>query len=663
MTTSERALILTPNGRDASVAAALLQEAGLQSTICRDVADLRQGLLDGAGLAIVTEEAFRIGNLRALALWIEHQPPWSDFPFVLLTERGGGPERNPVATRLSLMLGNVIFLERPFHPTTLIGVVQNALRGRRRQYHARAQLEAIRESQDRLTMALRAGHLGTWELDLKSEVLTTSEHCRTHFGRASGEPLPYEELVASIHPDDRERMQAAVRHSIDSGEDYAIEYRVIWPDGSLHWLEAMARVVRDRRGRRMVGVSRDITSQKTAQAELLRFSETLEQQVQERTAELRQKEEALRHSQKMEAIGHLTGGVAHDFNNLLMAVIGNLDLLRRKMPANPQFHRYLDGALQGAQRGAALTQRLLAFARRQALAPEPVDLGRLVEGMRPLIERSLGPLVAIDIRLADHLPPAIVDSNQLELAILNLTVNARDAMPEGGRLTVQLDQARAPAALELAPGTYLRLAVQDTGCGMDKRTLQSAIEPFFSTKELGKGTGLGLSMVHGLAVQLGGTLHLMSEPGAGTTAELWLPVSKTGVNLTEDSTREFADAPRSTILVVDDDALIAMSTVDMLEDLGHTVLEANSGQKALEILQSGIQVDAILTDHAMPGMTGLELATRARELRPGIPILLTTGYADLPAGVASELPRLGKPYQQHDLSEKLAQLLDSPAAI
>ncbi|WP_027132735.1 hybrid sensor histidine kinase/response regulator [Geminicoccus roseus] len=659
MTISERALVFTPTGRDASVAAALLREAGIGSTICCDMEALCHGLAEGAGLAIVTEEAFRTSNLRMVAQWIEQQPSWSDFPFVLLTERGSDTEQNPVAARLSSVLGNVIFLERPFHPTTLIGVVQNALRGRRRQYEARTQLEAIRESEERLSMALKAGHLGTWEYDLATGVLTTSEHCRMNFGRSPDDPFSYEELLESVHPADRARMKAAVRHSITSGDDYLIEYRVVWPDGSLHWIEIRARIIEDGRSRRLIGVSSDITAQKTAQAELLRFSETLEQQVQERTAELRQKEAALRQAQKMETIGQLTGGVAHDFNNLLMAVIGNIDLLRQKIPDSPHLQRYLDGALQGAQRGAALTQRLLAFARRQDLAPEPVDLRLLVEGMHALIERSLGPLISIDLRLADAMPPAIVDSNQLELAILNLTVNARDAMPDGGRLTIELDQRPPPIGLALTPGQYLRLAVRDNGAGMDARTLERAIEPFFSTKEFGKGTGLGLSMVHGLAVQLGGTLNIVSRIGEGTTAELWLPVSEVEVKRGVTSDQEVTAAPSSTILVVDDDALIAMSTVDMLEDLGHTVIDAQSGKQALEILEGGTHVDAIVTDHAMPGMTGAELAMKARELRPDIPILLTTGYADLPAGVGIDLPRLGKPYQQRDLAEKLSKLLNA----
>jgi CheY-like chemotaxis protein len=360
----------------------------------------------------------------------------------------------------------------------------------------------------------------------------------------------------------------------------------------------------------------------------------------------------------METIGQLTGGVAHDFNNLLAAIQGNLELLRKRLPDDPQIRRFIDGALQGTQRGASLTSRLLAFARRQDLKPEPTDLAALLEGMRGLMERSIGPLIAIEMTLAPDLPPAKVDPNQLELAILNLAVNARDAMPEGGRLSVSLDQLDGKkSGLELS-GAFLRLQVTDTGTGMDSQTLKSAIEPFFSTKELGKGTGLGLSMVHGLAVQLGGALQLKSELGKGTTAELWLPISAAPIKEVQHMEPEQASAPQaSVILVVDDDALINMSTVDMIEDLGHTVLEAYSGKEALEILQSGKQIDALVTDYAMPGMTGVELATKAREINPNLPILLATGYADLPSGTTTDLPRLSKPYQQTELANQIGKLL------
>lgn len=773
-------------GRDSVVARSILAEAGIEGEIYRDLPALTRAIADGAGAALVTDEAIRHGDLQALVAWLDDQPAWSDFPFVLLTVRGGGTERNPAAQRLAGLLGNVTFLERPFHPMTLISTVSTALRGRRRQYEARARLEEVREGEDRLRLALQAGRLGSWELDLDTMTLTSSERCKANFGLSPDTSLSYAEMLEQVHPADRTRIQDSVAHAVATGADYAAENRVIWPDGTIHWVELMARVVfgRDGCAHRMVGVSLDITDRKAADAERDRVNELLEQRVAERTTDVerlsleRQRlvstveassdfigvaaldgsllyinragrhmvgltdrdsvtdtaildyllpqdrarfadeimpaamrdgrwagefqfchldtgkpievhldfflirdpatgqpvnfatvtrdlrepkrvEEQLRQSQKMEAIGQLTGGVAHDFNNLLMAVVGNLDLLRRHMPQNPKLLRFIDGAMQGAQRGAALTQRLLAFARRQDLQPQPVDVVQLVQGMTNLLTRSIGPMIELRLEAAPRMPPAQVDPNQLELALLNLAVNARDAMPDGGKLTIALDHSDESRFLhgEVMPGTYVVLRVSDTGAGMDEATLSRAMEPFFSTKGIGKGTGLGLAMVHGLAVQSNGTLRLRSSPGEGTTAEIWLPTSAIPVRQAEPQPTAVAKAGPATILVVDDDALISMSTTAMLEDLGHVALEASSGAKALKILSGETRVDLVLTDYAMPGMTGADLALRIRKSHPGLPVLLATGYADLPDGLNIDLPRLGKPYTQRQLATQIAKLL------
>jgi nitrogen-specific signal transduction histidine kinase len=332
----------------------------------------------------------------------------------------------------------------------------------------------------------------------------------------------------------------------------------------------------------------------------------------------------------MEMIGQLTGGVAHDFNNLLMAVLANLDLLRKHLPDDPRTTRLINGALQGAHRGAALTQRLLAFARRQDLRVEPKNVADLVRGVADLIERSAGAEIEVRLHLPADVPLALLDASQTELAVLNLVVNARDAMPHGGVLSITVDHLEALPAPDLPAGHYVRLIVSDTGHGMDAETLQKATEPFFSTKEVGKGTGLGLSMVHGLAVQLNGALRLSSQVGLGTKAELWLPI--TNIPVEEEKPTEAAPKDEATekitILVVDDDALIAMSTVDMLEDLGHDVIEANSGDHALEILRDDRPVDLLVTDYSMPRMNGVQLAAAAREVRPELTILLATGYAE-----------------------------------
>ena len=327
------------------------------------------------------------------------------------------------------------------------------------------------------------------------------------------------------------------------------------------------------------------------------------------------------------------------------------------MPGDQRLHRLIDGAMQGAERGASLTQRLLAFARQQDLRVVPVDLRVLIQGMSNLLERSLGPRIALRLDLPEGLPPARIDANQLELAILNLAINARDAMPDGGAIDIKVSESQVAKDLALKPGSYLKLSVIDTGTGMTPEILKRAIEPFFSSKPLGKGTGLGLSMVDGLAVQLGGTLQLSSIEGEGTTATLMLPVATALAQAAHPALPSRRLKRAAVILFVDDDPLIAMSTTEMLEDLGHHVIGATSGLHALDILKSEQPLDLMMTDHVMPGMTGLELAAATREVRPSLPILLATGYAELPDGVQVDLPRLAKPYHQDQLRDRLDQLL------
>lgn len=667
-----RVLVHAPQGRDSAVARMLLDEARLECENCPTLDHLVTALNDEAGAAVLVEEA--VTNLQPLVAWLAGQPAWSSLPFVVLTRRGGGLERNPVAARLSERLVNVTFLERPFHPTTFISVVQSALRGRQRQYEAQARMEELHESEARLRTALMAGRLGSWELDVPGWRLTASDTCKALFGRAPEEPFSYADLIGAIHPDDRARAAAALDHSITTDDDCRIEFRMRWRDGSEHWAEMRARTLRERPGSlRLLGVSADITARKLSEQTLRDMNETLERRVRERTsqleaanadltAQIRQREaaeEQLRQAQKMEIIGQLTGGVAHDFNNLLMAVMGNLDLLRKHAPDDPRLMRLIDGALQGAQRGAALTQRLLAFARRQELQVEPRDLGSLVEGTADLLRRSVGSGIELELDLAPGLPPALVDANQFELALLNLVVNARDAMPEGGKVTVALDMADALPPGDLAAGHHLRLTVADDGIGMDAETLKRATEPFFSTKGLGKGTGLGLSMIHGLALQLKGALHLRSTPGQGTRAELWLPATSEAVPAPGAPPVAAAVDPARPlrILFVDDDALIAMGTTAMLEDLGHEVLAAGSGAHAVDMLKSGTEIDLLITDFSMPRMNGAELAVAARGLRPDLPILLATGYAELPEGMGLDLPRLGKPYMLEQLEAGIATVM------
>ncbi|MEH3045590.1 GAF domain-containing hybrid sensor histidine kinase/response regulator [Sphingomonas adhaesiva] len=382
-------------------------------------------------------------------------------------------------------------------------------------------------------------------------------------------------------------------------------------------------------------------------------------------AELEIAQDALRQSQKMEAMGSLTGGVAHDFNNLLTPIIGSLDLLMRKGVGDVRERRLIDGALQSAERAKTLVQRLLAFARRQPLQPTAVDLGLLVASMTDLVESTLGPTIALHLDLAPGLPLARADANQLEMALLNLAVNARDAMTDGGELTIAVAHRCCGEgdAAGLAAGHYVGLTVRDTGHGMDDATRLRAIEPFFSTKGVGKGTGLGLSMVHGLAAQLGGGLAIDSAPGCGTAITLWLPISTLPAPHPDTVADAIPLAPlaRGTVLLVEDEELVRMSTADMLIDLGYAVAEACSGQEAIELVRAGLRPDLLVTDHLMPGITGAQLARTLRDDLPGLPTLIVSGYAEAD-GIAPDLPRLTKPFRNTELAASLSALVASSTA-
>jgi len=361
-------------------------------------------------------------------------------------------------------------------------------------------------------------------------------------------------------------------------------------------------------------------------------------------------EKRLLQSQKMESVGQLTGGIAHDFNNLLAVVMGNVELALKRV-TDERAQRLLQGAMRGVERGASLTQRLLAFSRQQDLLPQSVNVPDLVGGMIDMLTRTIGPSIQIVTRFPDGLPTVKADPNQLELAVLNLVVNARDAMGEGGILTVT---ARAESRNEnplsiLKPGHYVCISVTDSGIGMDEETLSKAVEPFFTTKGVGKGTGLGLSMVHGFAVQSGGALKLRSDRGSGTTAEIWLPQGDAEA-LPSLSEREGTAGDGLSVLFVDDDDLVLASTAAMLEDIGHEVVAVSSGEEALEVIRRGSRINIVVTDYAMPGMTGLQLAERVRRLRPTMPILMASGHAELPDDPGLDLPRLKKPFRQTDIA-------------
>ena len=547
---SQRALVLAPTGRDAGIAAAILKEAGVPALVCDTLEALRARLDEGAGLAVVVEEALRDCDLTGLAAWIEAQPSWSDFPFIVLTQRGGSVERNPMARRLSVTLGNVSFLERPFHPTTLVSAVQTALRGRKRQYEARERIEEIRRAEATLErrVAERTAELEAANRELASQI------------------------------GQREKVETA-----------------------------------------------------------------------------------LRQAQRLEAVGQLTSGVAHDFNNLLTVILGNVEQMRKKAD-DPALQRRLEMMGEASRRGARLTAQMLAFSRQQKLEPRPVDLNDTVKSMRDLLHSTIGGSVQIaSPRLADDLWPAMIDPTQIELVILNLAINARDAMEVGGSLTIRTANVTLgePETAEAPPaGDYVMVSVSDTGSGMTEAVRARAFEPFFTTKEVGKGSGLGLSQVFGLAKQSGGGVAIETEVGRGTTIKVFLPrASGSPADRNIDAeTGPAAHEDDLVVLVVDDDDAVREVTAGLLTDLGYNVVEAGSGGAALELIERHDQISAVVLDFAMPGMNGADLARELRARRPRVPILFATGYADAEAltGVGDH-QIVRKPFVQAELARKLSR--------
>jgi PAS domain S-box-containing protein len=527
-------------------------------------------------------------------------------------------------------------------------------------------MRRLQESEQRRSLALVAGRMGSWEWNLETGSLVWDEGQYRIFGVDPSAFEPTQENIAAlVHPEDRDSIKQVPKAPGSQGAPYNAEFRIVRPDGQVRWCVSAGTYYPDDKGTvRVSGVTSDITTRKRAEEALHQTNEELERRIEQRTIERERALSQLFEAQKMDTIGQITGGVAHDFNNLLMAVLGSLELLRKRLGDDAPMLRLVDNAIQGAERGAALTQRLLAFARRQELKPKAVDVRQLVAGMEDLLKRAVGPAIRIATDIPVDLPPVKIDANQFELVLLNLAVNARDAMPNGGALTIGAEYEGCSD--ESAPHERhfegrVRISVADTGVGMDEATLARATDPFFTTKGSGKGTGLGLSMVHGITLQSGGTLKLSSRLGEGTLVELWLPRAQPEII---DRQEPHAERARHvclrqrpcTVLVVDDDALVRTGTAAMLEDLGHCAIEASSGANALELLKTVHEIDLVLTDQAMPGMTGMELARCIRRSQPALPIILASGYSELPEGEPDDrsIPRLSKPFRQQELAAAIS---------
>ncbi len=547
-----RILILAIRGRDAPVVEQVLTAAGHECTVCTGVDHLACELKKGAGAALVTEESLIAGDRRHLQTWLAAQPPWSDFPFILLATKRAG-RRPKEAVDILLRLGNVVVLERPIHSETLASAAASALRGRRRQYEARERLHELSSAEDRLTKL----------------------------------------------------------------------------NGTLE--ERIARRT----------------------AELAHANNQLMQEIAERS----RTQAALVQSQKMEAVGQLTGGIAHDFNNLLTVIGGNLELIRRRT-SDPRLDKLADMGLQASSRAAKLTRQLLAFSRSQRLTLTPVDINALIAGTDELLDRSIGPLHGVEKDLDPSNPWAMADANQVELAILNLVINGRDAMPSGGILRISTRTAAATGAL--ATGDYVVIGVTDQGIGIAAEHLDKVFDPFFTTKPIGKGTGLGLSQVYGIARQSGGSARVDSVEGQGATVEIWLPRTETpsfepSLGLAAPVSRE---AVRARVLLVEDDEGVRQFIAESLEMLGYSVVAASHGREGLDCLDDETP-ELMIIDYAMPGLNGLEVAEAARARAPGMPIILATGYADMEAVHRLFDPThiLRKPFQINDLDTAVRRAL------
>jgi PAS domain S-box-containing protein len=672
----ERILVLAPRGRDAQVIAQVLAGSALNCTTCDDYAELMREIDLGAGAAVIAEEALRGADLDIMSAWLARQASWSDFPFVLLVPRQAAPDKE--AARMLLgNVANVLLLERPLNAETIRRATASALRARKRQYQARSDLQVRIRAEERLHIALEAGRLGAWEVDLPGKVLMASDTCKRHFGRDPSQPFRYDEVVPTLYAEDRQRHRDVVGAAIAAGGGFSIEYRVVWPDGSLHWLHVQGKASMDAAGRpvALAGVSQDITERRAAerrlresQEALRELNETLEQRIDARTAELAQANDrlmreitereraqvALVQAQKMEAVGQLTGGIAHDFNNLLNVISGNVELIER-YSGDERVKRMAQTARRSAQRGAKLTGQLLAFSRSQSLDLRPVDLNHLMDEVRDLLSAAMGPDIHLEFDVVPDFPPAMADLSQTELAILNLAINARDAMPDGGRLVIECTVRYAPDGM-LPPGAYAVIAVRDTGQGINPEILSKVFDPFFTTKALGKGTGLGLSQVYGIAQQSGGTARIESRVGSGTTVELWLPLAPQA--LAEEAAARIAEPLRTAgparILVVEDDPGVRQFIVECLEMAGHRVTQADHGEAGLAQLDCA-EPDLMIVDFLMPGMNGAQLAAEVGKKRPDLPVIIATGYADMQEieRVVGKNSVLKKPFQVRDLLESV----------
>lgn len=522
--------------------------------------------------------------------------------------------------------------------------------------HARAEA-ALRSSSAQLSAMFDQASAGIAVCDHTWHFTRVNDRYCEIVGRSRATLLGLR-MLDIVHPDDLANLAPLVDHGIARSQSLDITERYSRPDGTPVWVQNQITPLKGPQAG-VLCVSVDISERVRAEEDLRQLNEGLEERVMAMVGQREAAAAQLHEARKMEMIGQLTGGIAHDFNNLLTPIMASLELIRRRLD-DERSTRLIDGALQAADRARILVGRLLTFARRQTLKPQNVALAQLVNDMRDLIERSLGPTIDVAIDVDDHLPAVVVDPHQLELAILNLAVNARDAMESGGRLEISAapDEVVDSGIHDLADGRYLCLTVTDTGTGMSDETLSRCVEPFFSTKGVGKGTGLGLSMVQGLAAQSGGGFGISSHQGMGTRISIWLPLASGDPASASEASTEAPVAPRPThVLLVDDEAMVRHTTALQLGDLGYQVTEACSAKAALDEIEAGLVPDVLITDHVMADKNGAQFAQELRQRIPSLPVLIITGYANLTPAQMQGFEVLAKPYRRAELAARLARLL------
>jgi PAS domain S-box-containing protein len=688
-------LILIPEGRNAEGAAALLTQSGVACRVCPSFDLLYSGIGEDTGAVLVAGEALTKIHLKVLTDRLGTQSAWSDLPFIVLTRSDNAARRLMAEMRLPEALGNVVFLEYPLNALSLVAAARSALRARQRQRQMGVYLaeqhtaaDALRESEARFRHMADSVPALIWMTDATGKVVFVNMHHGHMFGRPVAD-IVQQGWTAIVVPEAQRQFRAAFSAAFQDRATFSTETQVHDKAGRVRWLRCDGVPRLDDIGRFLgyTGCAVDITDTRLATQELERHvaerTEDLSAALEQLNAQVREREQvekALRQSQKMEAIGQLTGGIAHDFNNMLQGILGCLDLIERRLEQGrvPEIAPYVQAARRSLSSAAALTHRLLAFGRRQTLLPRPIEPDRLVQGMEELIRRTVGPAISVMVRLRDGVWRVKSDSNQLENALLNLCINARDAMPDGGTLTIRTaDRVITTRDLrgqdDAKPGRYVEMCVSDTGMGMTPDVQARAFEPFFTTKPIGQGTGLGLSQLYGFVQQSGGFVRLQSELGSGTTVSLYLPwhddmdeapaKAQPDIEARTSAEIELLVTNGQTVLVVEDESDVRNQITQALRDLDYRVVEAADGNVGLRVVQSPVSIDLLVTDVGLPGLNGRQLADAARVRRPDLPVLLITGYpgkALANTGIPRGMAVMGKPFTLEALTARVRAMLRAP---